>query len=102
VFDFRQGQGRDFFFLRHCLHTGSVVHPASYSLTRRGKATGLEAYHSSPPSAEIKNTWSYTSTSAVHLLGTLKLDVVIYAYLFIFTQIFNIAFQGFYNENTCC
>jgi hypothetical protein len=33
------------------------------------KWPGLEADHSHPSSAEVKNVWSYTSTSPIHLHG---------------------------------
>jgi len=33
------------------------------------KWLGCEADHSPPSSAVVKNTWSYTSTSSVHLHG---------------------------------
>jgi hypothetical protein len=52
----------------HCrIQTGSESHPASYTmgtevLFRGVKRPGLEADHSSPSSAEVKNEWSYTST----------------------------------------
>jgi len=32
-------------------------------LSPGGRVVGYKAYHSSPSSAEVKNTWSYTSTS---------------------------------------
>jgi hypothetical protein len=46
----------------------SGAHPASYrmdtgALSGRGvKRPGREAGHSPPASAEVKNTWTYTST----------------------------------------
>jgi hypothetical protein len=46
--------------------TGSGAHPAFYPVGTRdsfpgGKALGLEADHSSPSSAEVKNVFSYIS-----------------------------------------
>jgi hypothetical protein len=64
-----------FFSLRHrCVQTGSGTHPASYSMDswgffHEGKAAGCEADHSPQSSAEVKNTWSYTSTPPVRLNG---------------------------------
>jgi hypothetical protein len=55
------------FFLPHVVQTGSGAHPASSpvgtGVSFRGvKWPGLQADHSPPTSAEIKNTWIYTST----------------------------------------
>jgi hypothetical protein len=41
--------------------------PGAFSLGI--KRPGCEADHSPPSSAEVKNTWSYTSTPPVHLHG---------------------------------
>jgi hypothetical protein len=57
-FDSRQGQ--DFYF--YSGHTGSGAHPASYPMGAVVKRPGREADHSPPTSAEVKNTWIYTST----------------------------------------
>jgi hypothetical protein len=51
----------------HVVQTGSDVNPASYpkgagALSPRLKRPGREADHSPPISAEVKNTWIYTST----------------------------------------
>jgi hypothetical protein len=61
-------------FSHHRVQTGSGVHPASYPKGSRGsfpksKATGGEANHSSPPNAEAKNAWSFTSTPPICLHG---------------------------------
>jgi hypothetical protein len=55
------------FSLLRRIQTSSGVHPGSYSMGTRdsfpgGKVAGLEADHSPPPSTEVNNTWSYTST----------------------------------------
>jgi len=54
-----------FSLLQH-LRTGSGAHPPSYSMGtffhQRVKRPGLEFDHSGPPSAQIQNEWSYTST----------------------------------------
>jgi hypothetical protein len=51
------------FSLHHCVQTGSGAHPMGIGAVSLGvKRPGREAYHSSPPSAKIKNAWSYTST----------------------------------------
>jgi hypothetical protein len=55
------------FSLRHRVQTGSGAHPASYPVGTRGsypeiKRLGREADHSVPSSAEVKNSWCYTST----------------------------------------
>jgi hypothetical protein len=39
------------------------------ALSLEVKRPGREADHSSPSSAEVKNTWSYTSTHQVRLRG---------------------------------
>jgi hypothetical protein len=62
------------FSLHHYVLNGSGDHPASYPLGTRGsfpgvKQLGCEADHSPPSSAEVKNAWSYTSTSPLHLHG---------------------------------
>jgi len=65
-FDSRQRQ--EFFFLRHRVQTCSGAHPVSYpmgtgDLSPWVERPGREANHSPPHSAEIKNAWSYTSTT---------------------------------------
>jgi hypothetical protein len=51
----------------HSVQTGSGTHSASYPLGTGGaispgaKRPGLEANHSPPSSAKVKNTWIYTS-----------------------------------------
>jgi len=52
--------------------THSGAHPSSYPMgtgafSLRIKRPGREVDHSPPPSAEVKNAWSYTSTLPVHL-----------------------------------
>jgi hypothetical protein len=54
-------------FPLHRVQIGSVALPASYlmstgDLSPRVKRTAREADHTAPSSAEIKHTWSYTST----------------------------------------
>jgi hypothetical protein len=61
------------FSLHHRVQNGSGAHPASYPMGTRGsfpgvKRPGREADHS-PPSAEVKNAWSYTATPPVGLHG---------------------------------
>jgi hypothetical protein len=61
------------FSLRHHIQTGSGAHPASYpmgitgALTPGVKRPECEANHSSPSSAEVKNTWSSTATLPIRL-----------------------------------
>jgi len=59
-------QARDFSLLQN-ISTGSVVHPASYWngtwVLFWVMRSGHEADYSPPPSAEVKDEWSYTSTS---------------------------------------
>jgi hypothetical protein len=60
--------------LLHHVQTGSGAHPASYSVGTGGSFLGInrpgrEADHSSPPSAEVKNSWCYTSTPPIRLHG---------------------------------
>jgi hypothetical protein len=64
--------GRD--SVRHLVQTGSGAHPASCRLgtvvlLTGVKRTGREAENSPPPSAEVKNTWSYNSTPPARLHG---------------------------------
>jgi hypothetical protein len=50
------------FYVHRRVQTGSGAHPASYPMgTRDIKWLRSEADHSPPSSAEVKNTWSYTS-----------------------------------------
>jgi hypothetical protein len=54
-------------YLLHVVQTGFGAHPAPYPMGTRGfflgsQAAGAEADHSPPTSAEVKNTWIYTST----------------------------------------
>jgi hypothetical protein len=46
--------------------TGAGAHSASYQM---GKQSGREADHSPRTTAEVKNTWIYTSTPPIHLHG---------------------------------
>jgi len=45
--------------------TGSGVHPPCYSTGTVVKRPKRVADHSSPSSAEVKNAWSYASTSTI-------------------------------------
>jgi hypothetical protein len=52
--------------LRHNVQTGSGVHPASCPVSNSGYILGVtrperEGNHAFPSSAEVKNSWSYTS-----------------------------------------
>jgi hypothetical protein len=64
--EFEPGQGQDLTPL-HIIQTDSGAHPASYTVCTGGSFPGIkwpkyEAEHSLPTSAEVKNTWIYTST----------------------------------------
>jgi hypothetical protein len=64
---FRVPAGAGNFSLHHRIQTGSGTHPASYPMGTRGslpdgKAVGVWNWPLTPSSAEVKNTWSYTST----------------------------------------
>jgi hypothetical protein len=50
------------FSLLHVVQTDSGAHPASYPMGAAGSFPGGKADHSPPTSAEVKNTWIYTST----------------------------------------
>jgi len=57
-----------YFYLRHIIQIGSRAYPASYTMVPRSLSSGLKrserkADHSFPSSAEVKNSWSYTSIS---------------------------------------
>jgi hypothetical protein len=71
-FDSRQGQG--YFSLRHRIQTGSGAHPVSYPVGTRNyfrgvKLPGREADNWFPFSTEVKNAWSYTSTSSYVIMA---------------------------------
>jgi hypothetical protein len=61
-------QGKKFKITLHVVDTGSGAHPSSYPIGTGGlfprgvKRPGRESDHSPPTSAEVKNTWIYTST----------------------------------------
>jgi hypothetical protein len=59
------------FSLRHRVQIGSGAHQVSVVLSagRDVKRPELEADHSPPSTAEVKNAWSYTSTPPVCLHG---------------------------------
>jgi hypothetical protein len=62
------------FSLHNRVHSVSEAHPASYLVGNRGSFPGVkrperEADHSPPSSAEVKNAWSYTSTTPIHPHG---------------------------------
>jgi hypothetical protein len=72
------------FSFHYRVHTGFGAHPASYPMgTRgsfpRGKAAGAD--HSSPPSAEVKNAWSYTTIPQYSLMACCSLRAQEYPYL---------------------
>jgi hypothetical protein len=55
----------------HVVQTSSGAHPASYKMGTWGCFDGVmrpghEADHSPSTSAEVKNTWIYTSTPPLH------------------------------------
>jgi len=65
--EFESRQGQEFFLLATASRPALVpIQPPIQwvpgALTPGVKWTGLEADHSPPPSAEVKNTWSYIST----------------------------------------
>jgi hypothetical protein len=60
------------FHLRNPFQTDSGAHPASYPSGTKGSYPGgtagiRETRHSPPSSAEVKNTWSCTSTHRIRL-----------------------------------
>jgi hypothetical protein len=62
------GRDRDFFFFVTTPRTALGITPppirqVSCIISPEVKRLVREADHSSPPSAEVKNTWNYTSTS---------------------------------------
>jgi hypothetical protein len=62
------------FSLHHRVQNGSGAHSASYPMGTRGSFLGVkrpwsETDRSPPSSAEVKNTWSYTSTTPIPLHG---------------------------------
>jgi len=56
------------FFLRHHARTVSGAHPASYPMVTVGTYPGAWSDQSPPSSAEVKNAWSYTSTTPVRYM----------------------------------
>jgi hypothetical protein len=65
----RRGGEGNFFSLRYCVQTAPRTHPASRpvgtwrSFPHKAKRFESQADHSPSSSAEIRNEWSYTSTS---------------------------------------
>jgi hypothetical protein len=62
------------FSLHHRVQNGSGAHPASYLMSTwgsfpEGKVAWAWSSPITPSSAEVKNAWSYTSTSPVLLQG---------------------------------
>jgi hypothetical protein len=61
--------GSDKDFSRHHVQTSSGAYSTSYLMVTAGSLTGIyrqqgcEADHSPPPSADVNNVWSYTSTT---------------------------------------
>jgi hypothetical protein len=60
------------FSLHYRVQHGPGAHPVSYPMGTGGsfsgvKRPGLEADHSPPSSAEVKNAWNYTSIPPVRL-----------------------------------
>jgi hypothetical protein len=51
----------------HCVQTVSGAQPGALSLGV--KRPGCKADHSPPSSEKVKNVWSYTATSPIHLYG---------------------------------
>jgi len=58
-----------FFSLRHRIQTGSHIQWVKGNLSPGVKQRGREADRSPPPSVEVKNAWSYTSTPPTRLHG---------------------------------
>jgi hypothetical protein len=64
---------REFFFIFKNVQTVSEAKPAGYLMGIRARfwgssGQGGRVHHTSPSSSEVKNEWSYTSTSPVSLL----------------------------------
>jgi len=63
-----------FFEPNHRAQTSSGAHPTSHPMDSKGsfpggKSAECDADTSPPPSAEVKNAWSYTSTPIKRLHG---------------------------------
>jgi hypothetical protein len=78
------------FSFHHRDQTGSGSHPVSYPMGIRDfslgvKRPGREANHSPPPSAEVKNTWSYTSIPQYAFVAwcSIKAEGQLYLYLYL-------------------
>jgi hypothetical protein len=54
--------GGKVFPLLHVTQTGSPSHSASFPVSTGGSFPGAKADHSTPASADVNNTWIYTST----------------------------------------
>jgi hypothetical protein len=57
------------FSLHHRVKNGSGAHPAPYPMGTMGSFPRGKADHSLPSSAQVKNAWSYTSTTPIRLRG---------------------------------
>jgi hypothetical protein len=71
-FDSRRGMGIFFFTIASRTALGPTQPPIQWvpgALSLEVKRPGREADHSPPPSAEIKNVWSYTSSPQIRLYG---------------------------------
>jgi hypothetical protein len=71
-FDFWHGLGIFLFTTAFRMALGTTQPPIQWvpgALSLGIKQPGHEADHSPPPSAEVKNVWSYTSTPPIRLRG---------------------------------
>jgi len=60
---FNSRQGQWCYSFRHCVQTGSGAHPVSYPMgIGASYPRGKSSRGAPPPSAQIKNAWSWTST----------------------------------------
>jgi len=68
------GAGKGFFYLCHCIQTGSGVHPAfctmgTMALSPKVQQQVPEVDHSPPSSVKVKNAWGYSLAPPYIFMG---------------------------------
>jgi hypothetical protein len=93
------------FSLHHSrVRTDSGAHPASYPMSARALSLGVkrserETHHLPPSSVEVKNTWSYTSTTQYAFMAWCSVKAQGQFYLLNMAKIINIRYSAFVRKN---